>query len=877
MSALAIAALAASTILVRHATVWTQGPQGTLPEADLLVENGKVVRVGKALSAPSGATVIDAAGKHVTPGLIDCHSHTAIRGSVNEGSNNVTAEVRVDDVIDPRDVAIYRELAGGLTTANLLHGSANSIGGQNAVVKLHYRTTRERMLFPGAPPGIKFALGENPKRSNFREGGRPQRYPNTRMGVMESIRSTFVAAKRYREEWAAYGKLSGKEKDRREPPRRDLQLEAIAEILEGKRLVHSHCYRQDEILALLRTAEQFGVHVATLQHVLEGYKVADEIAAHGAGGSTFSDWWAYKLEAYDAIPYNGALMRRRGVVVSFNSDSDELARRLNLEAAKAVKYGGVPEIDALAFVTINPARQLRIDARVGSLEPGKDADFVIWSGHPMSAYSRAEQTWVDGVKEFDRERDLALRAEKEKARAEAVAKILGNAKPAAPDAVPPAGKPVPPPAALDYLDRLAASGPATSIVHAVVHTVSGGIIEDGTVSFRAGRIVAVGRGLPPEPGAQVVDAAGKHLYPGLIDANTVVGLVEIGSVAGGVDVAETGAINPQVQTAIAVNPDSELIPVTRANGITHVLAAPEGGLVSGTSSLIRLSGWTWEDLSAARPVALHVQWPSFAIRRAEGPGGTVPSEEDQKKEREEALRKIRRLFDDARAYARAKAAGPAGPRTLDPDPALEALLPVLDGRIPVVVAASQAAQIKSAVAWAESEGVRMILLGAGDAGREAALLKKKNVPVILDGVLAVPSREDEPYDAAYTVAARLEEAGVPFCISSGGGSFASAMVRNLPYHAAMAAAFGLSKERALRAITLSAAEILGAGRDLGSIERGKSASLILTDGDPLEIRTNVAASWIDGRPVVLEDNKHDRLYRRYAQRPSARIEKAPSP
>ncbi|HZN56401.1 MAG TPA: hypothetical protein VFB67_13875, partial [Candidatus Polarisedimenticolaceae bacterium] len=354
------AALAAraETVLVRHATIWTEDARGTLVDADLLVRDGKIAAVGRGLSAPSGATIVDATGKHVTPGLIDCHSHTAIRGGVNEGSNNVTAEVRIDDVIDPRDIDLYRELAGGLTTAHLLHGSANSIGGQDAVVKLHYASTRERMLVPGAMPGIKFALGENPKQSNLRDPSRPQRYPATRMGVMESIRERFLAARHALDERAAFAKLSSREQAKREPPRRDLQLEAIGEILEGKRLIHSHCYRQDEILALIRTAEAFGVKIATFQHVLEGYKVADEIAAHGAGGSTFSDWWAYKLEAYDAIPFNGALMRDRGVVVTFNSDSDELARRLNLEAAKAVKYGGVPEGDALAFVTVNAARQL---------------------------------------------------------------------------------------------------------------------------------------------------------------------------------------------------------------------------------------------------------------------------------------------------------------------------------------------------------------------------------------------------------------------------------------------------------------------------------------------------------------------------------------
>ena len=869
--------LFAVTVLVRGATVWTQGPQGTLDDADLLVRDGKIVAVGRGLSAPAGAITIDAKGKHVTPGLIDCHSHTAIRGGVNEGSNNVTAEVRVADVIDPQAVALYRELAGGLTTAHLLHGSANSIGGQDAVVKLHYRSTRERMLVTSAVPGIKFALGENPKQSNFRDNARTPRYPATRMGVMESIRERFTAARHYREAWDAYDKLSASAQSRREPPRRDLQLEAIAEILSGRRVIHSHCYRQDEILALIRTAESFGVKIGTFQHVLEGYKVADEIAAHGAGGSTFSDWWAYKLEAYDAIPYNGALMREHGVVVTFNSDSDELARRLSVEAAKAVKYGGVPEIDALNFVTLNAAKQLRIDDRTGSLAPGKDADFVIWSGSPLSSLSIAEQTWVDGVKEFDRAADLIERDKTAHARADAIAKIKGDVKPGPREDDKATAKPVPAAVPAAYGDRLASSGPTVSIVHATVHTVSGETIDDGTVSFRSGRIVEVGRGLPALSGATVVDATGKHLWPGMIDANTVIGLTEIGSVAGSVDTAETGALNPDVNTAIAVNPDSELIPVTRANGVTHVLSVPEGGLVSGTSSLIRLSGWTWEDLAAATPVALHVRWPSFRIRR--GTPGRPPqtSEEDQKKERDEALKKIKTLFEDAAAYAKAKAAGGTPGRPFDTDPALEAMLPVLDGRVPVIVQADEIKQIRSAVAFARSQGLRMVLLSSGDTALATDLLKENAIPVIVDGVLSVPAHDDDPYDAAYALPAKLKAAGVAFCISSGGGGFGAMNTRNLPYHAAMAAAFGLSRDDAMRAITIEPARILGVGRDLGTIEAGKSASLILTDGDPLEVRTHVLSEWIDGRPVALSDNRHERLYRKYASRPPSHSasEKAP--
>jgi len=405
-------------VIVRGATVWTEAGAGILENCDVVAAGGKITAVGRGLSAPAGALEIDGRGKHVSPGIIDCHSHTAIDGNVNEGTHAVTAEVRIKDVLDPMDVAIYRELAGGTTAANVLHGSANAIGGQNAIVKLRWGVGPDDLLLSGAPEGIKFALGENPKQSNF-ANPRP-RYPATRMGVANLIRERFLAARDYRKRQEEYRKAAAVKGSSPVPPATDLQLEAVAEILEGKRQIHCHSYRKDEILEVIRVAEEFGVKVATFQHVLEGYKVADEMARHGSGGSTFSDWWAYKPEAYDAIPYNGALMRERGVLVSFNSDSDELARRLNWEAAKAVRYGNVAPAEALAFVTINPARQLGIEKRVGSLEPGKDADFVLWSGDPLATSSVALQTWIDGRKYFDRAEDLARRAGLERERADLV-------------------------------------------------------------------------------------------------------------------------------------------------------------------------------------------------------------------------------------------------------------------------------------------------------------------------------------------------------------------------------------------------------------------------------------------------------------------------
>jgi imidazolonepropionase-like amidohydrolase len=880
-----VAGIPAQTVLVKNATIWTQGPQATLAKADLLVENGKISKVGANLAQPAGALVIDAAGKHVTPGVIDAHSHSAGRGGINEGSNNITAEVRINDVINPEDENIYRQLAGGTTAINLLHGSANSIGGQNAVLKLKWHSTREGMLVPDAPPGIKFALGENPKRSASPNiAGVERRYPNTRMGVNESIRERFTAAREYAREWKEYKKLSEAEKARRVPPRRDLQLETLAEILAGERLVHSHAYRQDEILALIRLADEFGFRIATFQHVLEGYKVADEIAAHGAGGSTFSDWWAYKLEAWDAIPYNGAIMNKRGVAVSFNSDSSELARRLNLEAAKAVKYGGLDEVEALKFVTLNPARQLRIDKRVGSLEPGKDADFVIWSGHPLSVYTVAEQTWVEGVKQFDRQEDLAARAQQDKERAGLIERIKrgdqprgggpggGPPRPAeAPKAAQAAApkRPIPAAQPAEYRDRLAATGGSFAIVGATIHTVSKGDIANGTVVFEKGRITAVGAGVSTR-GATIIDGRGKHVYPGMIDPGTTLGLTEIGSVPGGVDVAEIGQLNPNVNPALAVNPDSELIPVARANGITHALVNPTGGLISGTSALIRLDGWTYEDLTAATPVAMHIQWPRFRAR-GRGFGGGFPgqqTEQQLQQARERDMKTIRQAFEDARAYQKAKAAN--GPN-FKVDPLWEGMLPVVEGRIPVIVSANEVRAIRSAVEWAEQEGVRIIIDGAGEVWRAATLLKEKKIPVIVDGILSLPGRESDPYDEAYSLAAKLHAAGVQFCIG-GGSNMEASNVRNLPYHAGMAAAFGLPKDEALKAVTLYPAQILGLADKLGSIEAGKSASLVITSGDLLEIRTKVLASYIDGRPVDLNNNKHYRLYQKYNHRPKVPAE-----
>src|ERR1700693_982358 len=411
-----------NAILIQNATILTI-THGNIEHGSILIRDGKIAAVGTDVKASDGAIVIDANGQYVMPGIIDCHSHIAVDGSVNEGSVSVSSMANIADVLNPDDISIYDDLSGGVTTANILHGSANPIGGQTIVIKLRWGKPASELPFQGALPGIKFALGENPKRSNFAPPpGVEPRYPATRMGVEETIREAFIEACEYKKQRDDYNRKKAAGDQDLLPPRRNEKLEPLVEVMEGKRYVHAHCYRADEILMLIRVANEFGFKVRTFQHVLEGYKIADEIAASGAGGSTFSDWWAYKMEAFDAIPYNAALMTERGVVVSVNSDDAEEARHLNQEAAKSVKYGGLSANDALKLVTLNPAIQLGIDNRVGSIEVGKDADLAIFNRDPLSVYAVVQKALIDGQVYFDRQRDVDGRAAMGKKKKELLAK-----------------------------------------------------------------------------------------------------------------------------------------------------------------------------------------------------------------------------------------------------------------------------------------------------------------------------------------------------------------------------------------------------------------------------------------------------------------------
>lgn len=401
-------------ILIKNATVWTSDAAGKLEGTDILVKNGKIAAVGKNLTDPT-AKLIDATGKHVSPGIIDEHSHIAA-ASINEGGQSVTSEVRIADNLNPEDINIYRQLSGGVTTSHILHGSANTIGGQTQLIKLRWGANAEDLKFAGADPFIKFALGENVKRSASTQGN--TRFPDTRMGVEQVLTDAFQRASDYQKAMKANPAAT----------RRDLELDALVEIMNKKRFITCHSYVQSEINATMKVAEKFGFPVNTFTHILEGYKVADKMKAHGANASTFSDWWNYKMEVVDAIAYNAYIMNKVGLNVAINSDDAEMARRLNQEAAKSIKYGGLTEEEALKMVTINPAKMLHVDSKVGSIKAGKDADLVIWTDNPLSIYAKAQTTIVDGTIYFDRDKDMELRKRNAAEKTRLIAKLAAAKK-----------------------------------------------------------------------------------------------------------------------------------------------------------------------------------------------------------------------------------------------------------------------------------------------------------------------------------------------------------------------------------------------------------------------------------------------------------------
>jgi imidazolonepropionase-like amidohydrolase len=831
--------------LIRAGRLLTMGPLGNLDNADVRVRGGKIVEIGADLKPDESTVVVDARDWYVVPGIVDTHSHMAIAGGVNEYSLSVTPEVRVRDVVDSRDVTIYRALAGGVTTARLLHGSANTIGGQDAVVKLRWLKPAPELLLAEAPLGVKFALGENVTRNQTR-------FPNTRLGVEAVLVRAFAEADAYRKMWEQHRKRSASSTE--PPPRRDLRLEALARVLEGEIGVHCHCYRADEILMLLGVADRFGIGIRSLQHGLEAYKIAPEVARHKCSVSTFSDWWAYKWEAYDATPYNAALLREAGVPVCLKSDSPNVVRTMYLEAAKLLRYGDFTPDAALETITIIPARQLRLDARIGSIEVGKDADLAMFNGHPLNTYARCEMTLVDGEIYFER-RDSAGAADRVRSAAAPPPPPTRNALRY--DLLPPRE------AIAQTLQIETNSAGRYALVGGDVYTVSGDVLKGGAVLVGDGRIEAV---LPDgseidEPDATIVDVKGLRIYPGLIDAGCKVGLAEVDSTRETLDFEEIGPFQPDLRAAAAIHPDSALIPVTRAGGVTTVVAMPTGGVVSGQSALVQLAGWVPSEMVLVDPLALHLRLPSppkadaTEKRPFDGRGRFAHL-------RDRRIQEIRSLVRLARHYDRAVRESKAR-RTAPPtvDPRLEALAPYVRKERPVVIYADSTKDILEALRLAEELDLKLILQGGRDAWKLAEVLRRRDVPVVAGPVLALPSQRHDPYDAAFANLAKLHAAGVRFCIQTDDASNS----RNLPFHAAVAVAFGLPPDEGLKAVTLYPAQIFGFDDLLGSIEPGKVANLILADGDPLQCSTRIKHLFIGGNPVP-PVSKHTELYEKYRQR-----------
>ena len=796
-------------VAIRGATVLTV-TDGTIEQCTIVVEEGKIKSLGQEVEVPAGVHVIDASGLYVMPGMVDTHSHIAISGGVNESTLAVVPEVRVKDVVTGESTSIYRAVAGGLTTARLLHGSANPIGGQDAVIKLRWGQPGRDLIVRAGPRGVKFALGENPKRSTVR-------YPDTRLGVEAAIRRSFEEGVMYRRIWELYAKSRARGEHVPEP-RRDLRLEALGDIASGDLPIHSHCYRADEILMLMRLAESYGIRVKSLQHVLEGYKVAAEIAAHGASNSTFSDWWAYKVEAYDAIPHNTALLVRAGAEVTLKSDDAELMRHMNQEAAKTLRYGGLLEYQALATVTINAARQIGLEHRIGSIEIGKDADLAIFNGHPLNGFSRCELTLIDGEVYFERK---------------------GKHEP---------GGHAYPVTDLRQVDiEVPASRPGSyALINAHIVPVVGPEIERGTIVIRGSKIQAVlGPGGEVPAGATVIDLQGLWVFPGMINAGGSIGLTEVGSLRETQDYSERGKYNSDLRASIALNPDSEIIPVTRANGVLTTLTRPSGGVISGQSVLLQLHGWIPPEMSILDPAALHVNFPT----------GSYGSSSAAKRAKE-GIEELKDRFKQALRYDELQG------RLFEVDPKLESLALYAQGKNLVIIHANNHGDILAAIEFAQELKLKWLLSGAREAWKCVRELKRHDVGVILGPSMSLPRGTGAPYDVPYRTAALLDEAGVRMAMNAGANA---SQARNLPFQAAMAVAHGLPEQVGLKAVTLYPARMLGVGDLLGSIEAGKLANLVICDGHMLQPATQVKGLLIAGKPL-LPTSRHTRLYARYQQR-----------
>jgi imidazolonepropionase-like amidohydrolase len=858
-------------------SVWTAADGGSqiLENADILIVDGVIREIGTGIEPREGMQVVDGRGMHAIPGLVDEHSHTAM-AATNEFTAPMVPEVRVMDALDPDDFGIYRALSGGVTTARIMHGSSNPIGGQSAVIKMRWGMEESNdLLVPGAPRFVKFALGENVTRKG---GGfsSNSRFPHSRQGVEAIYRQAFTAAQEYEAEWERYERNPGAF---RVPPRRDLRMDALVDIMRGRIRVHAHSYRADEILMLMRVAEDFDFRIDVFTHVLEGYKVASEMAEHGAGGSTFTDWWQYKLEAFDAIPHNAAIMHEQGVLTSINTDIPWLQSFFFREIVKPVKYGGVSREDALKMLTLNPAKMMYMDDKVGSLEVGKQADVVLLSGSPFDAFSRVEKTIVDGIVYFDLEDEEETRGEKIITEEDRVVtpKTEPMTQPGDVTRISAADVGDAAPGDFSGADgRVASTGAGVgltsfsqetvvALVGGTVHPVSRPPIGNGVVVIRGGVIEAVGSASQVEipEGARRVDVSGKSVYPGMIDAITTVGIMEFGSIGQATDVLEVGEYNPHIRAVAAVRPEFANWGVTRANGITSVGVAQQTGVIQGQLGVVEL---TDEDTHE------RVTVDDGAALVARLPVSSRPSSDDDEPELEGTrIEEFIEVFERALLFA-------ARPSTTD-DPTrrfeanqwggdrifLEALVPAVTGAQPVFFRMGSDWEIRHLFLLMDRfPDLRPVVVGGAQAYRVADELAERDVPVVitLEAGYRPTSDRDESVAAAWRNAAVLDAAGVKVGFASSNSEEA----RNIPYMAAHAVAFGLPEEVGVRALTLNNAEILGQGELMGSLDPGKRADIIVTDGSPLQFLTRVERMYVGGLEVDPLNNKHQRLYEAYRNR-----------
>lgn len=813
--------------LIKNARVYTI-TNGTF-DGDILIRNGKIAGIGKDLVPPDGIKVIDATGKIVLPGLIDAHSHRG-ESETNEWADSISADVSIADVIWPEQEGLYYNLANGITSALVLHGSSNAIGGQSVVIKSRYRHPANELPFVGAPRMIKFALGENVTQ---KFDVRSTRYPKTRMGVESVYRRAFADAKAYMKLWDDYNANPAGT-----PPRKDVRLEALADILRGKIWVQCHSYRQDEMLMMVRLSQEFGFKIGAMQHALEGYKIAPELAEAHVPVSQFGEAWAYKAEVMDSIPMSAALCVKAGVLTSVNTDTFSGLVALTQDAGRELRYG-LSEDEAMRLVTINPAKQLGIDKYVGSIEVGKDADISIWDGHPLSTFAKCSMTLIDGEVCFQRRDAFGVDANS------TIVKTVKSGEQTADLAAP-----------IQWAERYA-------IVGATVHPVVGPDIQNGTVLIEKGKIVGVGGPELFAPAHSVVLLAkGLHVYPGFIDAGSDMGMYEIGENPATEDAQENGPYQPDLVALTTVNPESVRFAIARCAGITSCFVRPSGTLIGGQGAMINLAGYTREQMVIQNKISLDVYYPegpSFGERSSM----TKDDLDKRLKAVDESRLQLAEQFEAAKRYSDAKKAD----GSLPVEAKMEAMLPFVNAEKPVVFHVNGESGIRAALVLAKKQSLKAIIAGGRDAWKVAKLLVDRNVPVLYSAPsMSCPGETDpqeqfDPYDTPYAAGALMERAGVKFALQAGD----SAVSIDLPNQAGALCAYGLSHDGGLKALTINAAEILGCADSYGSLEKGKVANVLITDGDPMEMSTHVLREFINGKPVVLKSHFTD-LYRKYLKR-----------